>query len=83
MLQWTASTTPNVTYNVYRCSISAAACDPSQPANFGSPIATSINATTYTDLTVSSGVTYYYALTAVDTTGAEGSLSGATSAVIP
>src|SRR5262249_39687722 len=75
LLTWTASTTPNVTYNVYRCSISAAACDPSQPGNFGSPISVGIAGTTYTDLTVLSGVTYYYAVTAVDSTGSESVLS--------
>src|SRR5262249_13695645 len=82
-LTWTASTTANVTYNVYRCSISAAACTSSQPGNFGSPIATGITATSYTDLTVSSGVTYYYAITAVDTTNTESSLSVVATAVIP
>jgi len=82
-LTWTASTTPNVTYNVYRCSISASACDPSQPANFGSPLATQIAATSYADLTASSGVTYYYALTAVDSSNNESGLSLVASAVIP
>ena len=71
---WSASTTPSVTYNVYRCSTSAAACVQTQPGNF-SQIATGVGGLAYTDSTVSSGQTYYYALTAVDTTGAESVLS--------
>jgi len=83
LLTWTASTTPNVTYKVYRCTISAAACTSSQPGNFGVPLATSIAATTYADLMVSSGATYYYALTAVDTNNVESVLSAVVSAAIP
>ena len=82
-LTWSASTTPNVTYNVYRCSISAAACVQGQPSNF-TVVAGGVGALTYTDASVSSGQTYYYALTAVDSTGAEGTLSGvSSSAAIP
>jgi len=81
LLTWTASTTPNVTYNVYRCSISATACVQSQPANFSS-IATNVAATSYTDLSVSSGVRYYYALKAVDA-NSQSLLSVVATAVIP
>lgn len=82
-LTWTASTTPNVTYNVYRCSTSALACVSSQPANFGAPIATQVAATSYIDSSVSHGVKYYYALTAVDANNKPSGLSMVASAAIP
>jgi len=82
-LSWSASTTPNVTYKVYRCSISSAACVQGQPGNFTN-IAGSVASLTYTDAAVSSGQTYYYALTAVDGTGVESVLSTVTNpAAIP
>jgi hypothetical protein len=83
LLTWSASTAPNVSYNVYRCSVSASACVQSQPGNF-SVVATGIGALAYTDGAVSSGQTYYYALTSVDTNNLEGPLSTVTGpAVIP
>lgn len=83
LLSWIASTTPNVAYNVYRCSTSAAACVQSAPGNFAK-IANSINSLTYTDSGVTSGQTYYYALTAVDSGNVESALSTVTSgATIP
>lgn len=81
-LSWVASTTPSVTYNVYRCSISATACIQTQPTNF-TKIATGIGSLTYTDSTVSSGQAYYYALTAVNTNSVESSLSTVSSAMVP
>jgi fibronectin type 3 domain-containing protein len=39
--------------------------------------------TTYTDSTVKSGLTYYYVLTAVDSSGVESSYSTQISAIIP
>jgi len=51
LLSWGASTTPSVTYNVYRCSTSASACVQSSPSNF-TRIATGISGLTYTDLSV-------------------------------
>ena len=74
LLGWTASTTPNVSYDVYRCSTSATACIQSQPGNFAK-IATGIGALDYTDSSVSPSQTYYYGVTAVDTNGVESSLS--------
>jgi hypothetical protein len=74
LLTWSASTAPNVTYNVYRCSISAAACVQSQPSNF-TIVTSGISSLTYDDSAVSSGQTYYYALSAVDSSFNEGSLS--------
>ena len=57
-LSWTASTTPNVTYNVYRA---AASTGP-----FTTPLNSSpITGTTYVDTTVQAGQTYYYVATAV------------------
>jgi hypothetical protein len=58
-LSWTASTTPNVTYNVYRATASA--------GPFTTPLNTTpVTGTTYTDTTVTAGLTYYYEVTAVD-----------------
>ena len=82
-LAWSASTSPNVTYNVYRCSTSASACVQGQPANFDQ-IAIALSNLGYVDGQVSSGQTYYYAITAVDANNNESVLSGVSSpAVIP
>jgi hypothetical protein len=57
-LGWTASTTPNVTYNVYRATAST--------GPFTTPLNSSpITGTTFTDTTVQAGQTYYYVATAV------------------
>ena len=82
-LAWSASTTQNVTYNVYRCSTSAAACVQSEPSNF-SRIANNIGSLTYIDSGVTSSETYYYALTAVNSSNVESGLSAvSTGATIP
>jgi fibronectin type 3 domain-containing protein len=78
-LAWTASTTPGVTYSVYRCSTSATACVQTQPANF-TRIANGVSVLSYADASVTSGQTYYYALTAIDGSGAESMLSGVSAA---
>jgi hypothetical protein len=76
-LNWTASTSPNVAgYNLYRGTVS------------GGPYGTKLNsspvaATTYTDTSVTSGLTYYYVTTAVDNSGNESSYSNQAQAVIP
>lgn len=58
VLTWTASTTPNVTYNIYRATSSS--------GPFTTPLNSSpITLTTYTDTTVQAGQTYYYVATAV------------------
>lgn len=75
-LSWNASTSTSVAgYNVYRgtsatgpLSKLTSALDPSM---------------SYSDLTVQSGKTYYYATTAVDSTGAESSYSNQVSAAVP
>ena len=67
-LSWTASTTPNVTYNVYRA---AASTGP-----FTTPLNSSpITGTTYVDTTVQAGQTYYYVVTAVASNGAQSAIS--------
>jgi uncharacterized protein YjdB len=74
-LAWTASSSPVAGYNVYR---GAQSTGPFTKLN--SPLET---ATVYTDNAVNSGQTYYYATTAVDSTGLESSYSNVAQAVIP
>ncbi len=63
-LSWTASTTPNVTYNVYRATAST--------GPFTTPLNSSpITGITYVDNTVQAGQTYYYVATAVAANGAQ------------
>lgn len=72
-LSWTASTTPGVTYNVYRSATSGAGY---------SLIAGGVTPLMYTDTNVVSGSTYYYVTTAFDGTS-ESTYSNQASAVIP
>jgi hypothetical protein len=81
MLSWAPDATANITYSVYRCSISLTACVQTQPANFVE-IATGLGNLAYTDSSVSSGNSYYYALTATDTNNVQSSLSSVSSAVV-
>jgi hypothetical protein len=81
-ISWAASTTPNVTYKVYRCNISASACVQTSPSNF-TLISSGITGLTYSDISVASGQTYYYALTAVDSSNNESVFSDIASAAIP
>jgi fibronectin type 3 domain-containing protein len=74
-LSWTASTSTVMGYNAYRGTVS------------GGPY-TKLNAsvntsTTYTDSTVQSGQTYFYVVTAVDSSGVESSYSNQASGAIP
>ena len=75
-LNWSASTSLNVTgYNVYRSTTSGGSY---------SRITTSpTNATRYTDGSVAAGDTYYYVVTAVNSSGMESEHSNQISAVIP
>jgi hypothetical protein len=73
-LNWTASTTPSVTYRVYRATASGA---------YTTPLATSLSATTYVDSTALAGQTYYYVTTAVDSNNNESSHSNEATAVVP
>jgi fibronectin type 3 domain-containing protein len=74
-LSWTASTSVVSGYNVYRSSVS------------GGPY-TKLNSSldagnTFTDSSVSSGQTYYYVVTAVDSNSMESIYSNQATAVIP
>lgn len=60
-LSWTASVTPNVTYNVYRGTASA--------GPFTQINSSAVTGTTYADTTVQAGQTYYYVVTAVAISG--------------
>ena len=74
-LSWAASTSTVVGYNVYRGTQS------------GGPYAvlnsTADASTTYTDSTVQAGQTYYYVVTAVDSSGNESVNSNQAQAVVP
>jgi P pilus assembly chaperone PapD len=73
-LSWTPSTSQVVGYNVYRWVTQGTY----------SKINSTLNpSSAYTDNTVASGQTYYYAATAVDSTGTESSYSTPITAVIP
>jgi hypothetical protein len=73
-LNWTASTTPSVSYNVYRSSTSG--------GPYTKLTSTPISALTYIDNTVVSGQTDYYVTTAVNSNGESG-YSNEAPAVIP
>jgi hypothetical protein len=66
-LNWVASTTPNVNYNVYRATVSTG---PYTKIN-----SSLVSVLTYTDSSVQAGQTYYYVATAVDVNGNESSYS--------
>jgi hypothetical protein len=73
-LTWVASTTPSVSYKVYRGTVSGG------PYTFLSSAGTT---TSFTDSNVQSGITYYYVVTAVDSSSNESVYSNQTQAVIP
>jgi hypothetical protein len=74
VLTWNASITPNVTYNVYRSTVSGM---------YSSPIAWFVTDLTYTDVVSAFGPDrYYYVVTAVDTDGESG-YSDEALAIIP
>ena len=72
-LSWTASTTSGVTYNVYVGSVS------------GGPYNKIGNTATlqFQDVNATAGNTYYYVVTALDSTGDESAYSNQVSATIP
>lgn len=75
-LSWAASTSSTVSgYKVYRSTKS------------GGPYAllnsAPVTSTVYTDLAVASGTTYYYVVTAVESSGTESSYSNQATAVVP
>ena len=74
-LNWVASTTSNVTYNVYRATTSG---------GYGStPLASSVVGTSYTDTAVAAGQTYFYVTKAVDGSGNLSVASNEVKAIIP
>lgn len=75
-LNWAASTTSGVTYNVYRATSSGG-------YNYSSPLATGISGTSYSDCSVALGQAYYYVVRAVDGSGNQSANSAETTATIP
>jgi fibronectin type 3 domain-containing protein len=75
-LAWTASTTNNVSYNVYRSTTQGAYTSANK-------IASAVSATGYPDSGLASGTTYYYVVTAMDTSGNESAFSNEAFAVAP
>lgn len=79
-LHWTASTSSNVTYNIYRSTVSGftpysqANPNGTTPAYNQTLIANNITATSYTDANLAPGTPYYYIITA------SGAYSGETAA---
>jgi hypothetical protein len=73
-LNWTASTTPNVTYNVYRGTTSG--------GPYTKLTSSPVSAVAYTDSTIFAGQTYYYVTTAI-AAGAESAYSNEASAAVP
>lgn len=74
-LNWSASSTAGVSYNVYRSSASGG---PYTRLN-AAPVAQ----TAYTDSTVQSGSTYYYVTTAINSGGVESAYSNQVTVAIP
>lgn len=76
-LNWNNSSSANISgYNVYRGTNSSG---PYSKINSVGLIASTL----YTDASVKSGQTYYYVVTAVDSSGAESGYSNQTQAVVP
>lgn len=74
-LSWTASLSPDISsYNVYRGTA---------PGSYTRINQSAITTTQYSDTTVATNVTYYYAVTAVDSNGAESAMSSPATASIP
>jgi hypothetical protein len=74
-LTWNASSSQVIGYRVYRSESSG--------SSYNSLNGSAVNTLSYTDSTVSSGTTYYYVVTAVDSTGVESTYSNQVTAVVP
>lgn len=75
-LSWNASTSSNIRgYNVYRADIAG--------GTYGKLTTTPVSSTAYVDSNVSSGRTYYYVTTAVNTSNVESTYSNQATAVVP
>lgn len=76
LLSWTASPSSDVTgYNVYRSQV--------RGTGFAKINSSVVGGLTYTDATVMNGLTYYYAATSVDASGAESTYSEEIQVMIP
>jgi fibronectin type 3 domain-containing protein len=76
-LTWVASTTPSVTYNVYRATVS-------KGENYSAPLNSSpIGTLSFYDTTVALGTNYFYTVAAVGSGGALSTPSQEVSALIP
>lgn len=73
-LNWVASTTPNVTYNVYRSTVSG--------SGYSQINASPVTTTSFLDANVTNGTTYFYVVRAFDGT-TESVNSNQVTAVIP
>jgi hypothetical protein len=74
-LSWTASTTPGVTYNVYRAATSGGYTTPLNSAP--------ISGTSFSDCTVMPGQTYYFVIRSVDASGNQSANSTEVSVAVP
>jgi fibronectin type 3 domain-containing protein len=74
-LSWGASKSSVIGYRVYRSESSG--------GSYNALNGTAITALNYSDDSVSPGTTYYYVVTAVDSSGAESVYSNQATAVIP
>jgi hypothetical protein len=76
-LNWQASSSTGVTYNVYRASSSGG-------YNYTAPLNTTpITGTSFSDCTLTLGQTYYYVIRAVDSSGNQSVSSSEITAIIP
>jgi hypothetical protein len=75
-LNWTASTSGNISgYKVYRATTSG--------GSYGAVTGSMVSGTSYVDSSVSSGQTYYYVTTAVDSSNTESGYSNEAAAAVP
>ena len=74
-LSWTDTATNIAGYNIYRSTTSG--------GPYTKITSSLVTATSYNDMTVVAGTTYYYVITAVDTNGMESAYSAQVTAVIP
>jgi beta-glucanase (GH16 family) len=83
-LSWTASTTsdPNLTYNIFRSTTPGTAHDISN-TDMSHMISTGVAGTTFTDVMLSPGTTYYYVVSATGQESGESDLSNEVSATVP
>jgi fibronectin type 3 domain-containing protein len=83
-LKWTASISPNVIgYKVYRTTSSSGKGRSKHPIDWQKITFKPVPETTYTDKSVLSRTTYYYAVTAVDSKGRESAFCQWVRATVP